>query len=89
MGHLEDVKSDFSALHGIHDIEEVTADYFFPRARRLVSYKGAVRFAAEEAAEKSKKSPTGRERSGEVQHYKDVHTNPEITNLGLFEAGSG
>lgn len=57
MYHLEDVMSDFSAFHRVDDIEELPASQFFPRARRLISYKGAVRFTAEQEAEKSENKP--------------------------------
>lgn len=51
MGHLEDVRSDFSVFHRVDEIEEVPASSFFPKAKRLVAYKGAVRLAAETEAD--------------------------------------
>lgn len=47
--HWEDVLSDFSVLHRIHDeadVEELTPRQFFPRAFRLVHYQGATRDVA-------------------------------------------
>lgn len=89
---MEDIKSDFSAIHRIDNIEELSADVFFPRVRRLIAYKGALRFTAEEESEKNNKTSTGRERAvpaSEVQHYKSPAHNPEAMALGLFESGTG
>lgn len=86
--YMEDIRSDFSVFHRVDNIEELSADQFFPRVRRLVAYKGALRMTAEEEAEKKDKSPAGRERK--VEHtYRDVKHNPEISALGLFESGTG
>lgn len=44
--HWDDVLSDFSVLHRIHDeadVEELTPRQFFPKAFRLVHYQGATR----------------------------------------------
>jgi hypothetical protein len=89
---MEDVKSDLSAFHRVDRIEDMDGRDFCHRSRRLFAYKGVLRMKAEEEAEKEKKSPTGRERNvGEkgVTHYKDIKSNPEIAQLGLFEAGTG
>lgn len=86
--YMEDIKSDFSVFHRVDDIEEMSADEFFPRVRRLVAYKGALRMTAEEEAEKKDKSPAGRDRKVDRQ-YRDVKHNPEINALGLFESGTG
>lgn len=86
---MEDIRSDFSVFHRVDDIEkQLTAGQFFPRVRRIVAYKGALRMKAEEEQEKKNKSPTGRERTVD-RHYKDVKHNPEISALGLFESGTG
>jgi len=88
LNYLEDIRSDFSVFHRVDEIEDVPADKFFPRVRRLVAYKGALRMTAEDEADKKDKSPTGRERK--VEHvYRDVKHNPEISALGLFESGTG
>lgn len=86
---MEDIRSDFSVFHRVDNIEEqLTADQFFPRVRRLVAYQGALRMTAEEEAEKKDKSPAGRERKVD-RVYRDVKHNPEISALGLFESGTG
>lgn len=86
--NLEDIKSDFSAFHRVDEIEEIPASWFFPRARRLVAYKGALRLTAEKESEESKKSPTGRERAVD-RHYSSPEHNTEANVLGLFEKGTG
>lgn len=85
---MEDIKSDFSVFHRVDDIEELPANQFFPRARRLMSYKGALRTTAEIEHEKSKKSPAGRERTVE-KTYDSPKKNVEANRLGLFETGTG
>lgn len=54
--HWDDVLSDFSVLHRIHDeadVEELTPRQFFPKAFRLVHYQGATRDVALAAQRKS------------------------------------
>lgn len=41
--NLEDVKSDMSVLHRVDDISTLSAASFFPRAERLIAYKGVIR----------------------------------------------
>ncbi len=41
--HLDDVESDFSAVHRVGDIHMLTSERFFRLAERLVHYQGAVR----------------------------------------------
>lgn len=86
--YMGDIESDFSVFHRVEDVREIPASKFFPRVRRLVAYKGALRMTAEEEAEKKDKSPAGRERKVE-RTYRDVKHNPEISALGLFESGTG
>lgn len=74
MYHLEDVKSDLSVFHRIDDIEEIPADSFFPKVRRLISYKGAVRLTAERVAEENKNKPEIRETTKEWQARRKAGT---------------
>lgn len=40
--HLDDIRSDFSVLHRIEDVERLSAPRFFAYCTRLWTYQGAV-----------------------------------------------
>lgn len=41
--HLADIESDMSAVHGVRDIDELSAPKFFGFAWRLPHYRGVMR----------------------------------------------
>lgn len=49
LDHLDDLASDFSAIHGIHDMGALPGPVFYALAERLAAYQGvmAARVAAE------------------------------------------
>ena len=47
---MADLVSDFSAIHGIHDIGTLTGPAFFSLAFRLAAYEGVIRARMREAA---------------------------------------
>lgn len=84
---MEDVKSDFSAFHRVEDVEKLDASVFFPLARRLISYRGALRQTAEN--ESNKNSGSGGVDSSATQYHKDPSANTEAHAAGIFEAAKG
>lgn len=84
-----EVESDLSAFHGVTDPREHSAQWILPKIRRLLSYKGAVRFKLEEIAEKRKDTPEGRAAASGGKVYNDPKRNTEAMQLGIFETGSG
>lgn len=103
LGNIEDVRSDFSAVHRVHRMEDLDSDILFPLARRLVAYKGAVRFKAEEEAEKRDKEKNRHsekktkdsnqwflERKAQLEKKREgapAKKSTELDALGVFESG--
>lgn len=85
--YLGDIESDLSAFHRVDDFEDISSRRFFLFVDRLLSYKGALRFTAEQEAEESKKSATGRERSSAPVEYSKIEQNQEAFRLGIIEKG--
>lgn len=57
---MDDLVSDFSAIHGIRDIRTLTGPAFFRMAFRLAAYEGVIRArfrAAHQRQEQSSPSP--------------------------------
>ncbi len=50
LDHLDDLESDFSAIHGISDMLAMPAPKFFRMAERLPAYRGMVRNVVEQEA---------------------------------------
>jgi hypothetical protein len=48
--HLDDLESDFSAIHGISDMLAMPAPRFFRMAERLPAYRGMMRTVVENEA---------------------------------------
>jgi hypothetical protein len=56
--HLDDLASDFSAIHGIRDMTVLDCRSFFALAHRLTAYRGVLRERAlREAAEDAGQAP--------------------------------
>jgi hypothetical protein len=43
LDHLDDLASDFSAVHGIRDMGELDGPAFFKLAYRMTAYRGVMR----------------------------------------------
>lgn len=77
-------------FHRVEEIEEIPASKFFPRARRLISYKGALRFTAEQEAEKGKQSHAGTKTYDEApKRFDKIEQNTEAFNLNIIEGAKG
>lgn len=50
MEHLDDLESDFSAIHGVRDMLALPAPQFFRMAERMPHYKGVMRNFVEQEA---------------------------------------
>lgn len=95
---MEDIASDLSVFHRIDpdDIPDLTAERFFSFAMRLVAYKGAIRYSAQN--EKENASPRHndapkrttrdvRTSSTGQSSYSDIQDNQELAVY--FERGEG
>jgi hypothetical protein len=51
LDYLDDLESDFSAIHGISDMYSLPSAKFFKFAYRLPAYQGVMRMLVEEEAE--------------------------------------
>lgn len=87
--YKEDVASDMSAFHGVTNYKEHTAQWLLPKIRRLMAYKGSVRFTLEQEAEKRKDTPEGRAQASGGKVYQDPKKNTEAMQLGIFETAGG
>jgi hypothetical protein len=54
--HLDDLESDFSAIHRVDDIYDLDGPQFFKKAWRMSAYQGVMRMRLEAEAEQN--SPT-------------------------------
>ena len=50
LDHLDDLESDFSAIHGIRDMWRMPSPQFFRMAERMPHYQGAMRDFVENEA---------------------------------------
>lgn len=79
-----------SAFHGVRDPLDYSAQWILPKARRLYSYKGAVRFRLEKENEENRGGQSvGRVESSGVRRYKDPSENTEAFAANIFETGTG
>lgn len=72
LDHLDDLESDFSAVHGIDDIYDLPGPQFFAWAWRIPSYQGVMRTLIEaeqlrEAEGQTPSGPSGRASDGPVR----------------------
>lgn len=51
LDYLDDLESDFSAIHGIDDMYSLPGPKFFKFAYRMGAYKGVMQVLAEQEAE--------------------------------------
>lgn len=95
---MEDIASDMSVFHRIDpdDLTEMTAERFFSFALRLVAYKGAIRYTAQNEKENTstrhndapkRTTRDVRTSSRETNHYADIPENQELAVY--FERGEG
>lgn len=73
--YLDDLESDFSAIHRVDDIYSMSARKFFNFAERLVAYKGVVRMRAEQHHYENEKKYGGQD----VSFHKDITSSPDIS----------
>ncbi len=55
LDYLDDLESDFSAIHRIEDMYELDGPRFFSLAMRLAAYPGVMQVRASEQDEKRRK----------------------------------
>lgn len=54
LNYLDDLESDFSAIHGVADMYSLPSRKFFAFAYRLTAYQGVLAILAEQEREESK-----------------------------------
>lgn len=73
--HLEDIRSDMSALHRVDDLEAMPASRFFAFVDRLPAYQGVLRARAEKE-QQDNGAPTAS--SAPKRTFDDARQNPEL-----------
>lgn len=82
--HLADVESDMSAIHGIRNIYDLEAGYFFRLARRLPAYQGVMRSVVESEMTREQR------RKGNAERIVPLHDPRQLAGdgvAGLFDIG--
>lgn len=59
LDHLEDLESDFSAIHGIRDMYSLPGPQFFSLAMRMSAYRGVMAARVAEIQERESKKHKG------------------------------
>lgn len=57
LDHLDDLESDFSAIHRISDIYALDGPRFFKLAYRMSAYQGVMRMRTEEQMSREQEAP--------------------------------
>lgn len=82
LDHLDDLDSDFSAIHHVHDFRALPAPRMFALIHRLPAYGGVMAIRAREWAEEQQ------ETAGADEVSSDLHTLTTHPGLaGLVEIG--
>lgn len=89
LDYLDDLESDFSAIHRIGDMYAMDGPRFFRLAHRLPAYRGVMRMRAEVEAERASggSAPGGSPGRREVVDERELRYSAEFA--GLADWGSG
>lgn len=86
LDHLDDLDSDFSAIHHVPDFRALPAPRMFALAHRLPAYGGVMAVRAREWAEQDQPEPVP---AGAEEVSSDLHTLTTHPGLaGLVEIGA-
>jgi len=95
--HIDDLASDFSAIHGVRDIASMPGRVFFRLAFRLTAYQGVMRERITSALQEQEGTPqpqygAPRHREGvtEIPATKAaLSSHPDMADIFSFGSGSG
>lgn len=85
LDHLDDLVSDFSAIHRIDDIYALGGERFFNLANRVVAYPGVMRIHAELQAS-AQRAEAGIDRVGGTAS--EIAASPDLSDLIELEEGA-